>query len=884
MLAGDYKGVTIDDSAQSQKIKQVNDIFYNNIQKLSNMKINIGVSAKHNNETTDNAKLKDKAKSFFESISDSLSKTINELSESFKPYSKAIIQNTKKSLDMQLSQLNNSKELFSDKEYNSQLKTIYENALKPLFELAKRGDKNAQEEIVAIQDKLKSINLNERYYNLLSNLELEIEKSTSKFNGQEMAKLSEKIKEIESKTLNNINSNALLNSSDKLTETIKLHEETYKRYVEIGNIEAATQEQHTLNLLKYEQIKNNSVKELSNNLETLFNNLQGIDNETQQIAQAKKEFEIKMKLFKETLLLLPEEIRESLLQATNIKDFRNKLSSIDIKKYSDQTQKLIQETSNSFEEMVESSKKIKDKAKEMQDTFQTVNKSITFAKKEIDSIIDVIPDGDLKDTIQSAWDSLYSLVDTAMNIAEAVLAPNPENIMKAIGSVMQIFTKLVKNIISYYSDEEEKLAIKKFGEKKKDVLNNITALQELTTTIKDLNNTLIKNAAQNTSNSILTRNKELNKELIKAFASNFNAKVIANGVKEQDLTLGQGAKVSTALNFWNPVSWIIGLTKAGMHKKEQISLDKTFNELFDANVSTSKEMQEFYNKTLKNMTQQDLARFYEGYDASKTSDKVTGNQIAVTHDFKTQASNLEDIKKQYLERIEKVKKLEIENDKFISNAIMESFSGVSVTSAIEEKKQILNYYKKIYAGVDDYEHIIEDISKKLDQQIQDDKVLITAFDEVRQQTTERLSQGNDMLGSLASGMQSYFKQLQTNLAKVKYDNTFRDIEGKFNEKFLEISKKLKDYRLSGNNDLKAFAKELNFNDLFGQLKLVERVNNDIKDVVQELRTQAKAQGLSEEYVNMMFPVEDIQKEISKVQDMLQTAMRVALDTSSFNQF
>ena len=118
-----------------------------------------------------------------------------------------------------------------------------------------------------------------------------------------------------------------------------------------------------------------------------------------------------------------------------------------------------------------------------------------------------------------------------------------------------------------------------------------------------------------------------------------------------------------------------------------------------------------------------------------------------------------------------------------------------------------------------------------------------------------------------------------------YDGYFQDFEESYTQRFENIANKLADFRLQGGHDIKKFAREnLSFEDLFLRLRSVNNINNDMKEVIQQLRQQARNAGLGEDIINSMFPEEKISEKASKIESALKSAMEKALDTSSYNQF
>ena len=104
-------------------------------------------------------------------------------------------------------------------------------------------------------------------------------------------------------------------------------------------------------------------------------------------------------------------------------------------------------------------------------------------------------------------------------------------------------------------------------------------------------------------------------------------------------------------------------------------------------------------------------------------------------------------------------------------------------------------YKKLAEmNGQNYSDIKDIVEKKLNELVKDSEVIVTAFDEVRNKFTQQLALGNNVIDGLASALQGYFNKIRSNIAKVKYDLEFRDMQGfekSFIDKFRKISEELK---------------------------------------------------------------------------------------------
>lgn len=840
-----------------------------------------------------------KVKGYFESLWDTLKSTLKNLRAKDNYYSKKIVANNSKVVKLQLEQLEKIQTTLSEQDYLSEKIKIYEEAIKTLEPSAKVGNKKALEYIETYKKEIEKLDKQkqeildtEKFKSYIEKLESEIlETNKTDFNTKQISELSKKLNSIYKKINDTIfdKGKFVLNVKD-FGKTIEQLEKLKKEYSKT-NEEEAKEIDETIKLLTFKREMNDketsiNIETLANNIRDMFNNLNVFEKEARELEKLKEKYTTDFELFKRTLQELPVELQKRVMEAKNPDEIKSIIDEAEssASESAKETLKIFKQTFGNFEK---SAKDLKEASKKLstQDIMNLTQKSFSSLKNSLSIIANKLPEAE-KEIINSITETLDSFLELGTNIAKAVLDVNPQNILSAVDSGLKIISKIISGLISYFSKEEENISIKKFESRKREVeLNNIKALQDLNKSIISLNNTLIKQASQNTSNDNLSKLEKLNDKLVKVFSNNFNATVSANGVKETDLKAGNGAWSLMGLSGGLPALFF-WFTKLGKYKKEQIELNKKFSDVFDMEAKNSKELKEFYENTLSKMTDSDLTKHYDGYDPTKTSDNLKDFETGTFIDYKTTKSNIEEIKKEFLDHIKEVEKLENRVTEFKTSSILESFDGVSVVAIDEYKNQVLSMYEKILEGRTDKADILKKIKESLDEELKADKIVVSAFDDVRNTTIENLSKGNDMLNSLANGLQSYFNKIRNNLAKVKYDGVFRELEDEFNKSFEDISTKLKDFRLNEGKDLKQFVKNsgLSFSNLFGKVKDIEKINNDIKDVVSILREQARQSGLSDEYINMIFPIEDIKDKIFDVKTTLSNAMMSALDTNSFNQF
>lgn len=65
---------------------------------------------------------------------------------------------------------------------------------------------------------------------------------------------------------------------------------------------------------------------------------------------------------------------------------------------------------------------------------------------------------------------------------------------------------------------------------------------------------------------------------------------------------------------------------------------------------------------------------------------------------------------------------------------------------------------------------------------------------------------------------------------------------------------------------------------------MDKITNDTREIVAEIRRQAKAEGLSDDIIDKMLPLDKTTEKVKFISDMLKNGMTAALNTNSFDQF
>lgn len=233
-------------------------------------------------------------------------------------------------------------------------------------------------------------------------------------------------------------------------------------------------------------------------------------------------------------------------------------------------------------------------------------------------------------------------------------------------------------------------------------------------------------------------------------------------------------------------------------------------------------------------------------------------------------SNLEEWKKQISEFVSQLDLLEREKKDLFRGSTLESFTGIDYLS---EKKLIEEYteqFKQMGLVGEQYNSTIREMAKN-------NQVLVTAMQDVRNQTIEGLASGN---GGFITSMKGYFEKIFKNASSIAYDVAFSDLDSYFNEEFQKISEKMLNIKKSG---------RLDFNDLltgvdFNKLKLAEGIETQAKKSIDTIKQFLLNRGIDISIINKILPNSDFNDKLNDMKNALSNAMNDAQKEKKFDTF
>lgn len=856
------ESITIEFEKSIKEIENLSKLGLKNPTETINEKIE--ATTKTLNTITENLKDENKLSSSEKGILISKFKSLKESLKNLNEEAKQL--NLIKSLDEQIQDLNFSLNEENKKIFDEKTATLINAELKKLEEEKKLNLLNESE---YLNKKLEIYRKAKENYSK-SNNTAEIE-----YMNYKLYEIDEEISQEQASKLKDLYQKGKITVSAYLQGIISLGETKLKKMEETGY----TQDYDNTFIEKY----NNEIKLKLNNLqEQLFKNkvlgqikvgieeLSSFELKKINIDNAKREYEASVDLLMESIANAKDDTKALIKTIDFTKPFNEVNQQLNdlIEQFSEEPIDIARkETLIAIKNLYKKTREDYEKYKNVSDgdinkTIKNVEDNIKFGLDNIKKLAKSLEADDLTDTLDGL---INTMVDITKAVAYAFAGDAEQATKSAISALTSIFSKLFEITSGKYAKKAEA----DYKARESEINENTRALRELRDSLKSIGENLIKSAAQNTSKDNIKYYKEYSQALNEVYAKNFNPNLMINGVAHR----------SQKFNFGNFLLsyWTFGLSNLFSEKKENVAYTKKFRDLFKYdNAKTSDDLQKIYDEKIKNLEAKDLSKFLDKEDGAVTEWRLENVN-----------SNLDQIKKEFQNKINFLRKQENEVKKFEENVLLESLDGVSVVDKAAKKREMLNNFKSIYKDNENLEEMIPEFEKKIDEMLAKQDVIVTAFDDSRNTIINNLSQGKNVIDSLANGLQSYWNKLRQNIAKIKYDLELRDLgdfENVFNDKFKKISQALVDLRLKGGSIKDLDPKQLDFTAVFKQLNDMKKTATDMTDVIKELRRQAKSQGLSDSIIDEMLPLDKIDDRVAKISDSLKKAMNAVLDTNSFNQF
>lgn len=280
--------------------------------------------------------------------------------------------------------------------------------------------------------------------------------------------------------------------------------------------------------------------------------------------------------------------------------------------------------------------------------------------------------------------------------------------------------------------------------------------------------------------------------------------------------------------------------------------------------------------TIKDFGLEELKKFRKDLDTlnenviRQWADSLTSRKID-----NIDMSGLEQYKKNVDEFIKQIELLQAEQKELFKNSTLEAFEGINII----DEKQLTEQYKKMFEdlGIDSNKYK-EDIKNM----VESNQVLVTSMEDVRNSFIDNLINGDK--NSFVNSIGSYFNKILKNAAMVVYDTLYSDTDKYFNDTFKKLADKLVQMKEIGNIDFTNFWKDFDFNKILE----AQEINSNFQVIIDDLRKQLKAAGISDKIIDSFLPISEAQQRVNELKDMvnngLSQAMSQALSDNDFNSF
>lgn len=233
-------------------------------------------------------------------------------------------------------------------------------------------------------------------------------------------------------------------------------------------------------------------------------------------------------------------------------------------------------------------------------------------------------------------------------------------------------------------------------------------------------------------------------------------------------------------------------------------------------------------------------------------------------------SAFEQYKKNIDEFIKSIELLQKEQKELFRNATLEGFEGINILDEKQLVEQYTQMFEDMGIAVEEYKDIIEEL-------VSANKVAITSMEDVRSAFIDSLLSGE---ADFASSMGSYFQKILKNAAMVVYDTLYSEVDEYFSDMFEKMADKLVSMKESGKIDFTGFWNDFDF----GKILEAQNIQSNFEILVDDLRKQLEAMGISDKIINSMLPATALSEKVTEIKGMISSAMSTALTDNDFNSF
>lgn len=493
---------------------------------------------------------------------------------------------------------------------------------------------------------------------------------------------------------------------------------------------------------------------------------------------------------------------------------------------------------SNFEKNVEElEKEIKENVNGGSGSSNNETKSIEFSQNlsmlssELANFANALESESLK--VVSSLTSLGSSLFNSINLIEKNGLSSLSGFTGALGVAGAVISAygLVNNYLDKENDLKNQEQMEIYQKNTEELIKIGEILENQTEIINDLSISLVASLSKNPT---IYRTQEMNK-------------VYDNMIKDLENNKSFG-KINFVADYKKD-----RLFSSDKHKQ------KTFSYGADIDNYSYEELKK-YRESLNNLNNSTFAAIAQGqkvsWDSSDWGDMLldgimtgwTSLLFSDGYDFNgITSSNLEEYKKNidmYLENYEKLVK---EQQELTRKATLESFQGIEI---LEEEK-LREQYRKLY---EDMGMNPDDHKESIEQMIKANQVLVTATQEVRSGFIQAFADGAKAGEAMIKSLEGYFNSMFQNISSVIYDVLFSDfdrIATEYFQNFSEMLVKAKESGMDLESTVLEYLKGSDTQELAKMLLEIQESNISIEEFKKELIKTLKAQGITDETLEMM---------------------------------
>lgn len=206
-------------------------------------------------------------------------------------------------------------------------------------------------------------------------------------------------------------------------------------------------------------------------------------------------------------------------------------------------------------------------------------------------------------------------------------------------------------------------------------------------------------------------------------------------------------------------------------------------------------------------------------------------------DFDLQQANFSQLSEQVQAYVDILEKAQSQVEQFAKLSTFSDFTGFEVSDIDELYQNYIDQYKEM--GVT----ITDSIKDYLYALAEDNAITETITADVRDGFVSGWSQGQSVIESLSSSLETYFSGIMENLSKVYYDTVLDTFNTTLSEFYVNYMEALADIK-TASGDITDFATSYDYSSILTAISDAQDLENTLSQVYATIRKQAESAGIS----------------------------------------